>query len=71
MITAKTFYDAFSDTGIHCRHVELSDIVEIDGHRGYVAALGRKYIQVRVYGGKLIKLNPLANSIVWTGEQHY
>ena len=68
-ITARIFYNAFS-TGRIARAVELGDIVEIDGRRGYVASIGRKYVNVRVYGGKLTKIDPLAVGPVWTGETH-
>lgn len=71
MITAKTFYDAFSTTGTVARTVEIGDIVEIDGRRGHVVALGRKYVTVLIYGGKRIKVSPLAANIVWTGETHW
>ena len=71
MKTAHTYYDPFSTTGTFARGVELSDIVEVAGKRGYVAALGRKYIKVRIYGGKLVKVSPLAADVVFTGETHW
>ena len=68
--TARTFYNAFS-SGVCARAVELGDIVEINGRRGYVASIGRKYVNVRIYGGKLTQIDPLAIGPVWTGETHY
>lgn len=71
MKTAHTYYNPFSTTGTCARAVEISDVVEVAGKRGYVAALGRKYISVRIYGGKIVKVDPLAADVVFTGETHW
>ena len=71
MKTAHTYFDLFSTTGTLVRAVEISDIVEVAGKRGYVASLGRKYVTVRIYGGKLVKVSPLAADVVFTGETHW
>lgn len=71
MKTAHTFYDPFSTTGTFARAVEISDIVEVAGKRGYVTSLGRKYMTVRIYGGKSVKVSPLAADVVFTGETHW
>jgi len=68
-VTARTFYDPMRE-GQPARAVELGDIVVLDGRRGYVSAIGRKFVTVKIYGGKPAKVDPLASSPVWTGEQH-
>jgi hypothetical protein len=50
--------------------VEIGMIAVIEGRRGYVTNLGRKYIEVLLYNGpRKKKLVP--TEIEFTGEFHY
>lgn len=67
---------AFKTSGFFFDHVtsrgaEVGDIVLVDGlRRGWVSAIGRKYVTVKVYGAKPVKIDPLSQMHIWTGEQH-
>jgi hypothetical protein len=71
MKTAATFCNQhiFGSTN-RTKRVEISDIAEIGGKRGHVTKIGRKYVEVLIYGGKRLKVDPLADGVTWTGEQH-
>ena len=57
MKTAHTYFDPFSTTGTHARAVEISDIVEVAGKRGYVASLS-----LRLNGTAMIEMARVASS---------
>lgn len=52
------------------RRVEIGMRAVIGGNLGHVRHIGRKYVTFAIYGGKPVKIDPLCDSVNWTGDFH-
>ena len=50
-------------------HVEIGRHFMIEGRKGHAVNLGRKYVEVLIYGGPRVKIDPTVNRPLATSHQ--